>query len=182
MLRPRHPLHLWLLGEWRQAQPEYIQKLRTRIAQLGLENHVDWSGYLPEEQMSARLAAADLFVLPQSDGHLTRSGAFMAAAAHGLPVIAVRNYENQQEFAHGQNVWLVERSKPEDLAEGIRALAASSETREILGRNLRALYAARFDWSVQLAAGTECSPPKIDPVATQARAHTVGDKLQGAAK
>ena len=76
----------------------------------------------------------------------------MAAAAHGLPVIAVQNAENQAEFAHGENVWVVEASQAELFTAAIAHLAEDAALRERLGRNLRQLYEARFAWSHTLPA------------------------------
>jgi len=104
-------------------------------------------------ELSGYLQAIDIFVLPQPDGHLTRSSAFMAAAAHGLAVIAVRNVENQKDFAHGENVWLVDASRAELFAQAFRQLADDAALRARLGENLRALYARKFAWEV--AAGPQ---------------------------
>jgi glycosyltransferase involved in cell wall biosynthesis len=144
------PLRLWLLGDPRGAQPEYLAMLRQRVQGSGIEGRVFWSGYLPPEQVSAHLQAADVFVLPQPDGHLTRSGAFMAAAAHGLPVIAVRNSRNQDEFEGGHNVWLVGLSTAIELEAALCMLAGDRTLRAKLGMNLRRTYQELFDWSVTL--------------------------------
>ncbi len=138
------PITMWVLGDERGAQVKYMAMLRERGEQLN--GRAWWSGHLPADEISACLQAADIFVLPQPDGHLTRSSAFMAAAAHGLAVIAVRNDENQTEFAHGENVWLVEKSRAEEFAAAIRRLAEDAGLREKLGRNLRELYEREFDW------------------------------------
>jgi glycosyltransferase involved in cell wall biosynthesis len=137
---------LWLLGDFTAASPAYLERLHNAIRALGLQGRVHWSGPLTAAGISARLSAADIFVLPQPDGDLTRSGAFMAAAAHGLPVIAVRNAENQQDFAHGENVWLVPASRGELLAPAVATLAAGEELRRRLAGNLRSLYERKFDW------------------------------------
>lgn len=146
--RTARPLRLWLLGDARGAPPAYIAELRDRARAAGIEARVVWSGYLPPEEVSAHLQAADLFVLPQPDGHLTRSSAFMAAAAHGLPVIAVRNAKNQAEFRHGHNVWLVSTSSAEELGAALSALGNDRALAAELGMNLRRTYQEQFDWPV----------------------------------
>jgi glycosyltransferase involved in cell wall biosynthesis len=139
---------VWLLGDERQAQTAYLEKLRQQVRTSQLEGSVWWSGHLAPGELSAYLQAVDIFVLPQPDGHLTRSSAFMAAAAHGLAVIAVRNVENQKDFAHGENVWLVDGSRAELFAQAFRQLASDAALRARLGSNLRALYEKRFSWVV----------------------------------
>jgi glycosyltransferase involved in cell wall biosynthesis len=142
---------VWLLGDARQAQVAYLEKLRQQVRASHLEGAVWWSGHLAPGELSAYLQAVDIFMLPQPDGHLTRSSAFMAAAAHGLAVIAVRNDENQKDFAHGENVWLVDASRAEYFAQAIRQLARDAALRARLGSSLRSLYEKRFSWAVAAA-------------------------------
>ena len=160
ILRAALPVKLWMLGDVAMAAPDYRAQLEALVREAGMESDVWWSGRLEAEEVSRALQAADVFVLPQADGHLTRSGAFMAAAAHGLPVVAVRNPagRDQQEFTHGESVWLVERSAAEPIAAALRILVEDPAVAGLLGRNLRRLYEAKFDWSQaigKLGANTE---------------------------
>jgi glycosyltransferase involved in cell wall biosynthesis len=149
ILRATLPVKLWMLGDVAMAAPDYRAQLQALVREAGIEGDVWWSGRLEAEEVSRALQAADVFVLPQADGHLTRSGAFMAAAAHGMPVVAVRNPagRDQQEFTHGENVWLVERSAAEPIAAALRVLVEDPAVAGLLGCNLRRLYEAKFDWS-----------------------------------
>jgi glycosyltransferase involved in cell wall biosynthesis len=161
------PVQVWLLGD-PQSSAHYVAALRRRAAPLG--DAAFWPGLACAEQVSGWLQAADIFVLPQSDGHLTRSGAFMAAAAHGLPVVAVRNQAEQMDFRHREHVYLVDRGSSEAFAAAILELAQDRPLRSRLGANLRHLYFSRFDWMQLLradrgmssareaAAGTVASP------------------------
>jgi glycosyltransferase involved in cell wall biosynthesis len=153
--RTTRPLKLWMLGDPRGAPPAYIASLRERVRAAGMEGRMFWSGHLAPEEVSAHLQTADVFVLPQPDGHLTRSSAFMAAAAHGMAVIAVRNLKNQDEFANGNNLLLVERSQPAEFAAGLEALAGNPALAAELGKNLRRTYLDRFDWARTVRAGAE---------------------------
>jgi glycosyltransferase involved in cell wall biosynthesis len=156
-LRAMHPegrrIRLWMLGNTAAASPEYIARLKQLALELGVEEAVWWPGRLDAAQVSRMLQAADVFVLPQADGHLTRSGSFMAAAAHGLPVVAVRNptRQGQAEFTHGKSVWLAGRSAPDEIAAGISALLHDPAGSCEMGSNLRRLYQSRFAWQVIVA-------------------------------
>jgi len=141
---------LWMLGDCAMAAHGYLARLREMVQALGLQDCVWWSGRLEARQVSLALQAADFFVLPQPDGHLTRSSAFMAAAAHGLPVVAVRNSAAQIEFTHGKNVWRVERSAGNHIAAALRRLIENPATAREMGRNLRQLYETRFAWHVAI--------------------------------
>jgi glycosyltransferase involved in cell wall biosynthesis len=146
-------VRLWMLGDVAMAVPEYLAQLKRMTRECGIEEHVWWPGRMEAAELSRALQSADVFVLPQPDGHLTRSSAFMAAAAHGLPVVAVRNPEgrDQAEFAHEENVWLVTRSAPEEIAAALAALLADPAAAGRMGGALRRLYAERFDWSATVA-------------------------------
>jgi glycosyltransferase involved in cell wall biosynthesis len=150
-MRNELPVAVWMLGNRGEAAKAYLEMLHGRVRVNKLEEQVWWPGRMEPAEISACLQASDIFVLPQPDGHLTRSSAFMAAAAHGLPVIAVRNAENQADFEHGENVWLVEASRADRFAEAMLHLAGDAALRALLGSNLRALYERKFSWAA--AAG-----------------------------
>jgi glycosyltransferase involved in cell wall biosynthesis len=148
-------VQLWMLGDMAMAAPEYLERLKRMAREGAIEEKVWWPGRMEAAEVSRALQAADVFVLPQPDGHLTRSSAFMAAAAHGLPVVAVRNPEgrDQEEFAHGENVWLVERSAPEEITAALAALLADPVTAGRMGGALGRLYGERFGWNSSLGVG-----------------------------
>jgi glycosyltransferase involved in cell wall biosynthesis len=169
-LRAQLPVQVWLLGN-PQSSAHYVAALRRRAVPLG--DAAFWPGLACAEQVSGWLQAADIFVLPQSDGHLTRSGAFMAAAAHGLPVVAVRNQAEQIDFRHREHIYLVDRGSSEAFAAAILELAQDRPLRSRLGANLRDLYFSRFDWMQLLRANRAASP------AREAAAGTVASPAAG---
>ena len=54
----------------------------------GVEQHVVFTGYLPEDDVSRLLRAADAAVFPFDAGVTAKSGSLLAALAHGVPTIA----------------------------------------------------------------------------------------------
>jgi len=54
----------------------------------GVEQHVVFTGYLHEDDVSRLLHAADLAVFPFDAGVTAKSGSLLAALAHGVPTIA----------------------------------------------------------------------------------------------
>ena len=138
-------MHFWFLGDTSRANPRYLARLRELAAPLG--DRAWWSGNLSLEDVSRHLQAVDIFLLPQADGHLTRSGSFLAAVEHGLPVVAIRNAVNQAEFTHGKDVWLLDGSSAADLAAAVRTLAADTGLRAKLGANAKQIYMEVFDWN-----------------------------------
>jgi glycosyltransferase involved in cell wall biosynthesis len=54
----------------------------------GVEQQVIFTGYLPEDDVSRLLRAADAAVFPFDAGVTAKSGSLLAALAHGVPTIA----------------------------------------------------------------------------------------------
>lgn len=66
----------------------YLAKVEGLIAELGLVERVQWTGFTDPAEVSANLLAADCAVLPYREGASLRHGSLMAALAHGLPIIS----------------------------------------------------------------------------------------------
>jgi len=123
----------------------YLQKVRRLIEELNLQDRVLWTGYTPQEGVSANLLASDICVLPYRDGASFRRGSFMAALAHGLPIVSTQPKVELPELSNGKNIALVPPDDPDALADRIRDLAASPEARRQLGEGAKAL-AETFSW------------------------------------
>ena len=153
-LDDRHHL-VFIGGQTGASDPHnnetFRQELRRRIATLGLVGRVHWTGFLPPEEVSAHLCAADLLVMPYRDGVSPRRGTLMAALAHGRPLITTYPAEPLPEFRHGDNMWLVPPDDAAALAAAVGALVADGALRARLGDGARAL-ADLFGWPSIAAA------------------------------
>ena len=67
---------------------EYLKRVETLIADLGLADLVQWTGFTERSEVSASFAGSDTCVLPYRDGVSYRRGSFVAALAHGVRNIA----------------------------------------------------------------------------------------------
>jgi glycosyltransferase involved in cell wall biosynthesis len=132
-----------------QAYAEHISAL---VTQLGLENRVHYTGYVPASEVSAAFAASDLCVLPFADGISFHHGTLMAALAHKRPIVSTSPPVNLTELVHGENVWLVPPRDYAALAAAITTLASNPERRQHLAQGAAKL-AAQFNWS-HIAART----------------------------
>jgi glycosyltransferase involved in cell wall biosynthesis len=130
----------------------YLQRVKARIDELGLADHVQWTGYLPDAEVSASLLAADLCVLPYRDGASYRRGSFMAALAHGLPIVTIHPRVPLPHLVDGQNVILVPPDDAQAAADVVMRLWSTPALRGALGVGARRL-ARRFAWD-QIAAQT----------------------------
>lgn len=128
-------------------------RLQAQIAALGLEEAVSWTGFLPPREVSAHLMEGDLCVLPYRDGASFRRGTFIAALAHGLPILTTEPTTPIPQLRHGENVWLVPRRAPEALADAILRLAEDPALRSRLARGAWELGRS-FQWG-QIARDTQ---------------------------
>ena len=155
---PRHSVNPFLLfigGQTGDSDPTnvaYLGRTRALIDDLGLEDHVHWTGYVPNEEVSASFLAADLCVLPFRDGVSFLHGTFHAALAHGAPILTTRPRMHLPELVHGSNVFLVPPEQPQALAEAIAHLASAPDLRRTLGDGAKAL-SEQFRWE-KIAADT----------------------------
>jgi len=142
-------------------------KIERMIERYGLDNRVIRTGFVTSEAVSAHLLACDAVVLPYRDGVSFRRGSFMAALAHGCPVIttqppapstgSAQAPRSEAEWAgpglrDGENVRLVPPEDAPAIVLAISQLLDAPELRARLGQGAREL-AALFTWD-KIAART----------------------------
>jgi glycosyltransferase involved in cell wall biosynthesis len=113
----------------------------------GVEVHSP--GSLPEEELSLRLWASDLVLLPFTDGVSTRRGTLMAALAHGRPVLGLHGASTDDILADSREA-LVLTPAGDSAAFARRAVELTGDPPRLLaiGEGGRRLYESRFDWPV----------------------------------
>jgi glycosyltransferase involved in cell wall biosynthesis len=127
------------------------EKLAVLARELGVHDRLVWTGYLPPEEVSAALLAADFAVLPYADGASFRRGSLLAALEHGLPIVTTAPSGEHDTtpgwpaLVDGENALLVGPGDEGALAGAIERLAREPELRERLSAGAREL-AAFFDW------------------------------------
>jgi glycosyltransferase involved in cell wall biosynthesis len=126
-----------------QAYADHIQAL---IEELGLEERVQWTGYVPSEQVSAALLSADAVVLPYRDGISFRRGSLHAALAHGCPIVSTRPAVPLPELVENENVLLVPPDDVEALSQAAQRLVDDRELKQRVGQGAAEL-AQQFTWA-----------------------------------
>jgi glycosyltransferase involved in cell wall biosynthesis len=117
-----------------------------------LTERVHWTEFLPDEQVSVGLQAADLLAMPYRDGVSLRRGTLMAALAHGRPLIATQPVAPVPELVHGRNIWLTPIDDAAGLTAAIQTLQADPALRQQLGAAAADL-GRQFAWD-KIAAQT----------------------------
>jgi len=124
------------------------QSLARRRA---MEQHLEFTGVLPEGQLGERLRSCDLILFLDPDGPTSRKTTLAAGLAHGMPIIAVDGPDRWVELVDRGAVVLVS-ADGHGLALAIAGLLASPERRRDLGGKAQAFYRERMGLDL-VAAG-----------------------------
>ena len=112
--------------------------LRQRAEAAGLGDRVTFAGYIPNAQLAAELADADIFCHPSVvDVHGNKEGipgTIVEAAASGLPVVSTRNAGIPVVVNDGETGILVGEHDIDAVAKAISRLAGAPEQRIAMGR------------------------------------------------
>ncbi|MBI4737954.1 MAG: glycosyltransferase family 4 protein, partial [candidate division NC10 bacterium] len=116
---------------------------------------VTFAGLVPQEEAPAYLAACDILVSPHVGnpdgtpffGSPTKLFEYMAM---GKGIVASDLDQIGEVLSHGKTAWLVRPGDPEDLAEGILALARDPDLRRALGEAARDEVVAKHTWTAHV--------------------------------
>lgn len=120
-------------------------ELRARVAELGLDGQVEFAGPSNPNQIQARFAQADAFVLPSFSEGIPM--ALMEAMASGLPCVTTRITGIPELIRDGVDGLLVTPSDPLELADSLTHLMDDPELCRDLGEAGRARVSAEFELS-----------------------------------
>ena len=130
---------------------EMEAQLRARIAELGLEGRVTLTGGLPHEEVLARMAKSDLFVLPSwGEGY---GIVYIEAMAAGCIAVGAKGEGIEDTITDGENGFLVPAGDIDAIERVMRAVFADrgayAALREKGRRDARALTWARNAQTVE---------------------------------
>jgi colanic acid/amylovoran biosynthesis glycosyltransferase len=135
----------------------------TRLAsELGLDDRVSFTGYLPHEDVAQLYARASVLVLPaRAATHFGIPNVIVEAQAASLPVVCTPLPALGELIEDGASGLFVPEDDTDRLVAALKALSADPRLRERLGSEGRKRVHARFDISktagalVQLFGGPE---------------------------
>ena len=122
---------------------------RRRAEALGIEQRVEFAGWLARGAVDAALAAAGAVVLPSYHEGLPL--ALLEAASLGVPVVASPVGAIPELFTDGETALLVPPGDVAGLAAALHRLMADPALCDRLGRNGQALYQSTCTMEVFLA-------------------------------
>ena len=148
----RRSVHLLAAGEfW-----EDVEGYREQTAALGIADAVTLlDAYLPDEQLAACMAAADVVVLPYRSA--TQSGVVQLAFGYQRPVITSDVDGLREAVAHEQTGLLVPPEDPAALAAAINRFF-DEDLGDAMRANIQA-QAGRFSWERLSAALLDLARP-----------------------
>jgi glycosyltransferase involved in cell wall biosynthesis len=113
------PARLWLIGAPPTGAEAYVAELMAIARRHGVEDRVEITGYVTDEDLNARLAALDIALCPYLDA--SASGSLATLLAARKPVIATDLPAFREQHAQaGRLVRLVDAPSPERLAAAVR--------------------------------------------------------------
>ncbi len=119
-------------------------EVEARIADRGVADRVDLTGWVDEAAVSELLSAADAVVLPFTAGVTTKSGSLLAALDHGAPVLATVADERDADLLDGVTVVdVTARRDPAAIAAAVQRLLDDRGLVGRVARGGRALAATR---------------------------------------
>ncbi|MEP6695735.1 MAG: glycosyltransferase family 4 protein [Pseudonocardiales bacterium] len=138
----------------RVAAEQLRQELERVAAACGMQDHLHFTGYLPDEEVSRLLQAADAAAFPFPAGVTSKSSSLLTALAAGLPVVATAP---PGEVRGPTEAGGVLRVPPSDSAALTTALLRVLTDRALAGRLTEAarVVVARHSWDAIAAEHAE---------------------------
>jgi glycosyltransferase involved in cell wall biosynthesis len=125
----------------------YIDKLRRRCTELGIEDRVVFTGGIPNEEVPNYMANCSVFVYPSRGGEgIPR--ALLEAMSCGAPVVATTVSGIPEAVIHGETGLLVRPRHPEELADAIVSVLEDEGLARRLGVQARIKMEAEFSHRV----------------------------------
>jgi glycosyltransferase involved in cell wall biosynthesis len=112
---------------------------------------IRWIGAVSGAEKATCLECADIFVLPTyypAEGH---PWVIVEALAAGLPIISADQGAVRESVFDGVNGFLVDKQRPDQIADKLVVLLRDSQLRESMGQESAALYQQRFTEGAMIA-------------------------------
>jgi glycosyltransferase involved in cell wall biosynthesis len=149
--------HLLVLGGGEQEHA-----LHAMVRRLGLAHALELPGVLPRNEVTRRLAHADVFCLPSTYEGMPL--AILEAMSLGLPVVATAVSGNPEAVEHGVCGLLVPAESATALADALSELLTDPDLRQRMGEAARRRVEEHFaiglvvDRYVELLQGLRAAP------------------------
>jgi glycosyltransferase involved in cell wall biosynthesis len=133
------------------SEPDYVAQVQAAIRDLGLEGAVHLRGHVPEADLRAAYAQADVFALPSLNQGWKFEGygiVYLEAGAAGLPVIGTRDCGAEDAIEDGVTGLLIPQTGiAESLPAALLRLLNDADLRARMGAaGLAKATRQSWDW------------------------------------
>ncbi len=126
---------------------EELDWYRQRARELGVEDRVDFLGFVPDADLNDFYGSCHVFALPSTDGRREGFGlVLLEAMACGRPVVTTPIVGMAGDVEPRGVGLLVPADDPAALAAALRSLFERREELPAMGRRARALVEERYTW------------------------------------
>ena len=131
------------------------KRLQELVVELGLNEYVRFTGYVPDESLAGLYNASDIFVMPNGEdegGDIEGFGmVFLEANSAGKPVIAGRSGGTADSVVDGINGYRVDPKDVDEIASTIERLLRNPGLCARIGEAGRRRACGEFDWGKRAA-------------------------------
>lgn len=170
-VRAAYPASLLVIAG--DGRTQFVTELKELAAELGIDGHIVWAGFLSGDDKTAAFAAASVFALPSYSENFGL--ALVEAMAAGLPCVLsdqVGIAPDVVEFEAGS----VAPCEVAPLAAALKQLLADAELRQRFGENAVRLANARFSVEAMTGSLVKLYTAIVEQHAAEAGALAVGVK------
>lgn len=119
----------WTIG----GKGDYLEELQQLVRKLGIEQQVDFCGFVPDEDLPMVYSSADVFIMPtrEQEGDTSVEGfglVFLEAQACGTPAIGARTGGIPDAVIPGEGGWLINQDNTEELSALLQSLIDQPES------------------------------------------------------
>lgn len=131
----------------------YLVQMQNLATTLGVQSMITWTGSFThvDEWPSQYLQAADLCILPNTNGLQLNNSSFASAVVHALPIVSTKGSNTDPQLQHGENVYLCQPGNPNSLADAIQCLISDPSLRLRISTGARTLAERCFSWDKAIA-------------------------------
>lgn len=120
--------------------------LKKKVKDLGLEDRVQFLGFIPHADMPQYLHVSDIFVRPAlSEGF---GSSYIEAMAANIPVIATSVGGIPDFLREGETGLFCDVQNPKSIAEKVEKLIKDKESREYIVKNASGMVREKYDWNL----------------------------------
>lgn len=137
-----------IAGSW---EASWYEELKQLACQLGLEQHVSFTGYVPPDETALYYNLCDVYIMPSRE--LTERGdtegfgiTFLEANACEKPVIGGNSGGVADAIEHGKTGYLVDPDDVGEISQLLIRLLTDAELAGQLGQQGRERICERYNW------------------------------------